>query len=296
MDEAPAIAVSGDSLRAFEAASVAAARLDSAVAAAGPACAGAMLVRHAVLTGPGDANTPSLIISAGSSAAAGYGIEPASRELPSLGALLEAADLGDAIPERVRDELDGIWARDPRTSSAVLAAAEAAGYLVVSAPSETSSQRAAALAGALILARGEIVSAPFLTVWQLDAQARSAAVQVDRSQSWETWVRAWCTLLAREAAGALRAVEELSANFKSERSDAKARARTGATDAAVASWLHANLTFNIRDAAVGLGLTTPTVGTAISRLEEAGVATELTGQQRDRVWVSTSLLRLVTTR
>ena len=38
----------------------------------------------------------------------------------------------------------------------------------------------------------------------------------------------------------------------------------------------------IRAAAAGLGLTTPTVGTAIERLEAAGYAAELTGQRREQ--------------
>ena len=61
-------------------------------------------------------------------------------------------------------------------------------------------------------------------------------------------------------------------------------------------WLHRNVRFTIRDAAGGLGLTTPTVGTAVGRLEQAGFAAELTGQLRDRVWASTALLNLALTR
>ena len=58
------------------------------------------------------------------------------------------------------------------------------------------------------------------------------------------------------------------------------------TDAVVFEWLQSHVAFTIRAAAAGLGLTTPTVGTAIERLEAAGYAAELTGQRRDRIWVA----------
>ena len=55
-------------------------------------------------------------------------------------------------------------------------------------------------------------------------------------------------------------------------------------------------TFTIKDAAAPLGLTLPTVGTSIERLESRGLATELTGQLRNRVWIATAWVELITAR
>lgn len=268
---------------------MAAAAVRSDVARGGAATESTLLVRHAVQAFSGGAETARQLIIDGTYAPdEGVADAPAS----TLNALLDAADAGQHLLADVRSALDDIWARDARQSSGVLDAAEAAGRIVAGAAVPREAQRAAALAAALCLARRGITGTPYLTVWQLDATARSAAVQVDRSQSWEEWIRAWCALLAREATALSGALRDAAVRMDAERSDVRQRVRTGGTDEAVAGWLHGVLRFTIAGAATGLGLTTPTVGTAIERLEARGYATELTGQHRDRVWVSTALLDL----
>lgn len=214
----------------------------------------------------------------------------------SLNARIAAAGLSSAVPQRVGEAIEAIWLRDARQTASLLNAAEAAGHIVAAAPASSDAQRASALAAALCLAKGDLVSAPFLTVWQLDAAARSAAVQIDRSKAWGEWVRTWCTLLAREAENATRELWAAEERFAAERTEARSSPRTGGTDDSVLAWLHTTLAFTIRDASAALGLTTPTVGTSIARLEKAGLAEELTGQARDRVWTSTALMKLIQSR
>jgi len=175
-------------------------------------------------------------------------------------------------------------------------AAIIAGTVVATTPSSPELQRQAALVGALALVAGGTLPEPWVAPWQLDAAARSAAVQIDRSASWEEWIRSWCNLLAREAAGTERALRAATTQIEAERAEARSHHRVGGTDADVLGWLQSHLSFTIRDASDSLGLTRPTVGTAIERLESLGIATELTGRKRDRVWVSATMLALAATR
>ena len=274
-----------DSMLHFEQAVAAAARLDATVIGLAGSVSDALVIRHVLLAFGGAQETArGMIVS--DSGAFGTGTES------GLLKALDNAELGGLLPDRVRAAIAEIDIR----GGGMWDAAEAAGHIAAASPTGMESHRAAALVAALLLLRAGLVSAPFLSVWQLDASTRSAAVQIDRSQSWDAWMRGWFSLLAREAADALQSVIATIERFDREHVATRAQTRVGATDASVLSWLHDNLRFTIRDASEGLRLTVPTVGTAISRLEAAGVATELSGQRRDRVWVSTALLELIETR
>lgn len=275
----------GDAMLAFEQAVAAAARLDATVAQLAKSVSDALVVRHTILAFGGTQEGATAMIMAGADAT-GWAAEMGLLEA------LNKAELGQALPDRVRAAIAKIDVR----RAGIWDAAEAAGHIAAASPAGVETQRAAALAGALLLLRAGLVSAPFLSVWQLDATTRAAAVQIDRSQSWEEWIRAWLALLAREADATLRAIIATMERFDTEREATRARPRVGATDAAVLSWLHDNLRFTIRDSSVDLGLTIPTVGTSIGRLKAAGLATELSGQRRDRVWASSALLALIGTR
>jgi len=233
---------------------------------------------------------------AGATSDSGAGASEYGRELgarhPSLSEAVAAAGLGELLTDTLRDTLEQVEREDRRRTSNLLCAAIAAGAMVADAPASREAQRGAALVGALSLASGGTLDEPWVAPCQLDAAARSAAVQVDRSGDWSEWIRAWCALLAREAASAEQAMRTVEVQLESERRTARAQVRVGATDDAVLGWLHAHATFTIKEASRELGLTPPTVGTAIERLDAMGFATELTGQRRDRVWVSSGLLEL----
>jgi hypothetical protein len=207
---------------------------------------------------------------------------------------LESAGLGALVTDGLRNTLDLADADHSRHTSSVLQAAIVAGAIVTPAPASAAAQRGAALAGALSLVHGGTLAEPWLAPYRLDATARAAAVQVDRSGEWGEWIRAWCVMLTREAAGIERALHQAESSLESERTAAREQRRVGATDDLVLHWLHTHAAFTIREAAAGLDLSAPTVGTAIERLEVMGFATELTGQRRDRVWVSATLMGLVT--
>lgn len=253
------IEIGGDALGAVEAASIACGRLGATVDSSPAAASYALLVRHTYRA---------------------LGLE--SDALPPL-LLGEPEANPTAVPS----------GRGTR-ASAVLGAALAAGAICAPAPSSREAQRAAALDSAVLLTQGGALAAPWVAPWELDAAARAAAVQVDRSGAWTEWVRTWCGLLAREAQAAESALRRATRRMAHERSGIAGQHRIGATDVAVVDWLHSHPKFTIRDSAVPLGLTLPTVGTSIERLQASGVATELTGQLRNRVWIASAWLELIT--
>lgn len=269
--------------------------LSAAVAWAGGVASNLVLVGQAVRTFGAEPGLAQHLILERHRAGDG---EPSSPEsLP--GSLIEAVDaagLGAAIGAGARSALARLDAMDDTDASGVRHAAMAAGACIAPAPASRESLRAGALVAGLALVRAGLLDAPWVAPVELDATARTAAVQADRTDRWDEWTSAWCALLARDARAVARRLAALHERFAHDRATVRVAPRVGATDEAVLEWLQAHLTFTIRDAAAGLGLTTPTVGTAIERLEAAGLATELTGQRRDRVWVASASLAFVAQR
>ena len=290
---------------AVEAAGVGMGRTGAIVETAGRALGEALLRRHVVLAGGFGDDAGRALITANTAApkadfARHYAALAgrAGDTVPVSAAIVNAlavAGLESALTESGRVTITQVLDAARPRESVTLRAAVVAGAIVSPAPASRDAARAAALASSLVLAAGGVTPAPWLAPWQLDAVARSAAVQVDRSNSWTEWLRAWCHLLEREAAATERAVRTCIARLADERATVRRQPRVGGTDDLVLARLHTHAAFTIKEAAVGLGLTTPTVGTSIERLEGTGLATELTGQQRDRVWTSMTLLSLATT-
>jgi hypothetical protein len=209
---------------------------------------------------------------------------------------LDAAELGAAIGDGVRSALASLDTIGDTDATGVRHAAMAAGACIAPAPASRDSLRAGALVAGIALVRTGLLDAPWVAPVELDATARTAAVQADRTDRWDEWTAAWCALLARDARAVARRLHALRDRFARDRATVRVVPRVGSTDDAVLEWLQSHMTFTIRDAAAGLGLTTPTVGTAIERLERARIATELTGQRRDRVWVASASLAFVAQR
>lgn len=291
-------AVPFDAIGAVERAGIAIGRLETTAERGGPAVEHALLLRQVIASaGGGEGSARALLI--GDHAVRDRTLEAIHEALrepraQTLGpdALLAALELAGVAPSgRSRDLLVEATADDLHAPP-IVRAALAFGAVVSSAPATQETLRCASLAASLILTAAGVTTRSRVCPAQLDAATRSAAVQVERAGAWLEWIRSWTLLLAREAGIVERAVRATLERFTTEEAAARAQRRVGATDAQVLAHLHGVRTFAIRDAAPALGLSTPTVGTSIERLATAGVATELTGQQRDRVWVSTAVLRL----
>lgn len=283
---------------AIERAGIAIGRLETVAERGGLAVENALILRQLVATsGGGEGAAQALLL--GDRAAmdrtldAIHAVLREPRTQPfSAEALFGALEAAGAAPsDQSRDLLLEATADDLHAPP-IVRAALAYGAVVSSAPATPETLRCASLAASLILTAGGVTTRSRVCPAQLDAATRSAAVQVERAGAWLEWIRSWTLLLAREAGIVERAVLVTLSRFAEEEAAASAQHRVGATDAQVLAHLHSVPTFTIRDAAPTLGLSTPTVGTSIERLAAAGVATELTGQKRDRIWVSTAILRL----
>lgn len=180
-------------------------------------------------------------------------------------------------------------------ASGVVAAAVLAGMLFAPAGSSRAAEVAAGLAGAAVLVGRGLIAAPWLCALRLDAQARSAAVQLDRSGQWSAWLDTFSRGLVREADVVRRAALGAAAAFESDLALVRARRRVGATDATVLEYLQRAPRLTIPDASRALGLTPPTVGAAVARLEADNLAIEVTGRRRDRVWVAAGAHALAAT-
>lgn len=278
-------------------------RLAGTTSQAAPAVVAALARRHAIraTNAPASCATDLLVTPVPAPAGEAASHISALRVIDEVGGpltdlIMEAlarAGLAAELGAEANARLTAALAEFDTASSTIEFAARVAGSVIAPAPASPVAQRSAALAGALILAHSKLVPAPWLAPTRLDAAARSAAVAAERSGLWDEWTVAWCAMLASEATEISRALDAMNARRQMERTAAREQTRVGATDADVLAWLHAYSTFTIKEAASALGLTPPTVGSAIERLEAAGYATELTGQKRDRVWTSAALLDLV---
>ena len=258
--------------------------VSSAIAWAGGATSDLMLLRQTVRTfGAASGLAEQLVVEHGNATSVGRDASDATR---SFVAALDAAGLADALSVAQRDALARLDDASAEDIAGVRYAAMAAGVCIAPAPASREGLRAGALVAGVALVRTGLLEAPWVAPSELDAATRVAAVQADRTARWDEWTAAWCALFTREARAASRRLRALHDAFTRDRDAVRAAPRVGATDAAVLDWLQSHVAFTIRDAAAGLGLTTPTVGTAVERLEAAGYAAELTGQRRDRIWVA----------
>lgn len=201
--------------------------------------------------------------------------------LPSVASL--HASLGLPCPSRtmaaIDDVLRGAGERTPpvlKAGLAVLALSEAAGYDADSAFAGHAS-RLAALAVTLVLCVGGATTDAWLT---LPHTARSRAS-----------LRETFAALAREARFAERGI--LAARNRIEADEERVRRALGraaysALD--VLALLSERLRINVPETARALDLTPPTAGAAIARLQELGIAREITGKARAREFAYESII------
>jgi DNA-binding transcriptional ArsR family regulator len=289
--------------RAVEAASWEVGRLAGIAAAATPVVVAALLRRNAIRATDAAASAATELLLGVPTASAQQAAEHiaalrvidegSNTHAGSVQSALDRSALSQALGDAALARLNAVFDEFDAAGSTLEFAARVAGSVIAPAPASPTAQRAASLAAALILARAGLSPAPWLAPTRLDAAARSAAVAAERSGLWDEWTIAWCAMLNAEAADISHALHATHLRMEAERKAARGQPRVGATDDEVLAWLHSYSTFTIKEAGSALGLTPPTVGSAIARLEGAGYATELTGQKRDRVWTSSALLELV---
>jgi hypothetical protein len=301
-----------DGLWAYEAAAAAVGRLDAAGALAPGGVRELLVLRCmvtpfanprdgmiALLRGDPEASAPitafAAAIRAGGASARG-GAVPTSERLLDLLAGGAADSPGRADPDLNREsrpvvtrgEIDALIHDTHARTPPVLKAIVAAGALL--SQSAEFSTELAALATALLLCGGGATRDTWLTLPLTAGHALSAGPGTDDS-GWSAWCKHAFAELAREARAAERGTAEARKRVETDREhvrDAFGRASYSALD--MLDLLANDLITNIPDAARTLGQTPPTAGAAIARLVELGIASEVTGRARSRLFVYLGLV------
>lgn len=199
--------------------------------------------------------------------------------MPTL-SLLQAL-LGEPLlrdPELV--PLDAMLRDSERTTPPLLKAVLAANALRRRGPGS------AALAFSLVLRSGGVLPDGWLSI------PRATIDRADLDDS--AWQALAFAAITGEAPQARRALDLLRARLAAD--EARLRAELGR-----AAWSALDLlalmqrepVLSIPQAAIALGQTIPTAGAAIARLESMGLAAELTGRGRDRLWTYSPALTLL---
>lgn len=108
---------------------------------------------------------------------------------------------------------------------------------------------------------------------------------------WEGWLSFFLIGVEAVAVEAARTAEVLSDLFESDRSRVEALGRAAPSALRVYDLLRDRVLISPTRAAADLGLTWPTVQAAMSRLEQLGIASEVTGRKRNRLYVYQKQLR-----
>jgi len=101
---------------------------------------------------------------------------------------------------------------------------------------------------------------------------------------WEGWLRFFLIGAEAVANEATSTAEALSTLFTKDRSSVEALGRAAPSALKVYDFLRNRILISPTRAATVLGLTWPTVQAALDRLETLGIATEVTGKKRDRIY------------
>jgi len=178
-------------------------------------------------------------------------------------------------------------------SPPLLKAVCTAGALLRSPPDEAArprSMKLAALAVSLVLCVGGAIADAWLTL-PVAADAGLAAGPGEADAGWDRWLLAAFGALAREARAAEKGIAAARARADADElrvREALGRAAYSALD--VLAMLRSDVALTVQDAARALAQTPPTAGAAVARLEELGIAREVTGRARSRIFVYAGLV------
>jgi Fic family protein len=142
-----------------------------------------------------------------------------------------------------------------------------------------------------------VLSQPFFYLSLYLRQNRSeyydALQRVRANGDWEWWLRFYLIgveWVAREAAATTVALREL---FETDQRRVARLGRAAGSALQVFELLRDRIALSIPRATQQLGLTWPTVNAAMKRLVDLGVAREMTGRARDRVYAYDRQLRIL---
>ncbi len=110
---------------------------------------------------------------------------------------------------------------------------------------------------------------------------------------WEAWVRFFLTGVLETAEQAVQTAKAIRNRFETDRHNIEALARPPASALRLHQLMQAHPIISIPKAKKFLALTTPTVTTAMKHLQALGMVRELTGKQRNRLFVYDAYVKIL---
>ncbi len=149
----------------------------------------------------------------------------------------------------------------------------------------------------LLLCGAGVLSEPLLYLSLYLKQNRSRYYDlldaVRRTGDWETWMAFFLEGVRETSEGAVAAARRLTELFRADHERIAAAGRRAGSMLRVHDALKARPVTTLPNVARRTRLTPPTVGTAMDELVALGIARELTGRRRDRVFSYAAYLKIL---
>jgi hypothetical protein len=150
---------------------------------------------------------------------------------------------------------------------------------------------------ALLLHQGGLLAQPLLYLSLYFKQHRPLYYELlDRVRThgdWEAWVDFFLEGIAQTAQGAVQTAQRLTALFQQDTQRTQAAGRGAANAQRVLHALRRRPLCGLRQLCQDAGMTFPTASKAMQTLVSLGIARELTGQRRNRIFVYDAYLNIL---
>lgn len=150
---------------------------------------------------------------------------------------------------------------------------------------------------ALMLHNGTLLSEPLLYLSLYLKQHRATYYELlDRVRTrgdWESWIDFFLEGVERTASGAVQTARQLVALFEADRLRVQQTGRRSSNALRVLGALRQRPLQTLTNLSATLGLSFPTVSTTIQILQDLGIVSEITGQQRSRVFIYDAYMRIL---
>lgn len=202
---------------------------------------------------------------------------------PSLDRLAHVVPALATYAERHR--LEATWREAPLGTAALHRAVDAAAWAPDAALGDL-------LAGLVLVLGGRTDHLRLRPFRAVPPQERADGIAAWRAGDTDPWTTAALRSASREARRLRHALERLCAGMPAEDAALDALGRGGITARRALAQLRATLATTMPILAEDLGVSRPAATDALARLEAVGLARELTGRGRDRVWAYVPALTL----
>lgn len=203
-------------------------------------------------------------------------------------------------PEKLMDclsEFEKFLHNDPVRTPVLLKAALSHVQFETIHPFLDGNGRLGRLLIALLLYSEGALSEPILYLSLFFKQNRDAYYdllqRVRTEGDWESWIRFFLTGVLETAEQSVRTARAILQLFEDDRQRIRALNRQAAAALQVHQYLQNRPLTSIQSAGAALGLTLPTVTTALTNLVKLGIVQEMTGRRRNRLFRYSAYLKIL---